>query len=337
MVNSASGLASVIVPIYNAEHYLAETIQSALDQTYANFELILVDDGSTDGSAKICQSFSDPRIHYLRQENRGVSVARNTGLRVARGAFVAFLDSDDLWHREKIEAHVAHLQRNPDVGVSYANCRFIDANGNQLNRVFRPKQSNIRVADVYCRNPIAGGSSAFFRRTIFDDIVEPRSGDGLTQWFDPEASAPGTSFGEDHQCWLRMAIHSRYRFEGVDRILTDYRLHEAGLSAKVGSMAQGWQAIDAYVRSVRPDIHRRYSTAANAYQMRYFARRLVAQGDGQQALSYMAKSLRHSLVPMAQEPTKTLSTLFAAIALLIAPGTVARIMKMPAQAQRKPG
>ena len=236
---------SVIVPVYNAEAYLEATVGSVLRQSFADFELILVDDGSTDRSAEIARSFSDARIRYMRQKNQGVSTARNAGLRLAKGEIVGFLDSDDIWHREKIADHVAHFDRAPDVGVSYSACRFIDANGTALKTGYRPKMSDVDAADVYCRNPIAGGSSALFRRAVFDEIVEPMSGDGHRDYFDVAASAPGASHAEDHQCWLRMALHSKFKFEGIDRELTFYRIHDAGLSARIDKMHMGWQAIDA--------------------------------------------------------------------------------------------
>ncbi|MBO6895236.1 MAG: glycosyltransferase family 2 protein [Roseibium sp.] len=315
---------SVIVPVYNAEAYLPATVNSVFAQSFEDYELILVDDGSTDRSSKIAQSFSDPRVRYHRQENHGVSTARNKGLDLARGSIIGFLDSDDLWHRDKIAEHVGHFDRRADVGVSYSACRFIDSQGNRLKTGYRPKLSGISAADVYCRNPIAGGSTAFFRREIFDDIVEPRSGDGHRACFDVKASAPGASHAEDHQCWLRMALHSRLTFEGIDKELTFYRIHDAGLSARIDKMHQGWLAIDAYVRDQAPDLHKSHSSLANAYQMRYFARRSVARGDSREAASYLAKSLRFSLKPFFTEPVKSLSTLAAVLALRLMPSVTNR-------------
>ena len=327
MANSSGANVSVIIPIFNAEKHLAQTIQCVLDQTYADFELLLIDDGSTDTSAQICSSFSDPRIRYFRQENAGVSAARNLGLENTYGEFIGFLDSDDLWHPEKIAHHVVHFEKNPKIGVSYSGCHFINAQGGRLNTSFMPKITNVSAADVYCRNPISGGSSAFFRREIFDEIVEPKSGDGATEYFDLRASAPGVSLAEDHQCWLRMALKSRYKFEGISKHLTYYRIHDAGLSANVGKMHQGWIAIDKYVSEVAPKLHKSHSALANAYQMRYFARRLVAQGNAPEALKFMGKSVTHSLLPFWLEPIKSFSTLSAAILLLIAPNLMSRLVR----------
>ena len=331
MMSNSAPKVSVIVPIYNSEKYIAATVTSALAQSFSDLELLLVDDGSTDGTAALCQSFTDPRVRYIHQANGGVSRARNHGLAEARGRIVAFLDSDDLWHEDKLAAHVAHLDSDPTLGISYGNCRFINADGALLKTVYRPKLKGITAADLYCRNPIAGGSSAVFRRAVFDAIVEPNSGDGHADAFDVAASAPGASFAEDHQCWLRIAIHSELRFEGIDRTLTYYRLHDEGLSANVDTMYQGWRAIDRYVADVRPELHRSHSNIANAYQMRYYARRLVALGDAREALTFIRRSLRFSPAPFWQEPRKSAATLGAALALLIAPAMTARLMQSSAQ------
>ncbi|NIW46854.1 MAG: glycosyltransferase, partial [Gammaproteobacteria bacterium] len=88
---------SVIIPAYNQGHYLGECVQSVLDQTYPDFEIIIVNDGSTDNTQRVAKSFSDPRIKYIYQENRGLSGARNTGIRNAIGTYVTYLDSDDLF------------------------------------------------------------------------------------------------------------------------------------------------------------------------------------------------------------------------------------------------
>lgn len=107
---------SVILPVYGVEKYIQQTIQSVLDQTYQNFEIIVVDDESPDKSVEICQGFDDSRITIIHQKNRGLAGARNTGIRHAKGDYLAFLDGDDLWHPEKLEKHVYHLESSPNVG-----------------------------------------------------------------------------------------------------------------------------------------------------------------------------------------------------------------------------
>ena len=119
-----SELISIIVPVYNTELYLEETIQSVLRQTYQNWELLMVDDGSTDDSASICKAFTkqDPRIHYLYKTNGGQASARNLGIKKSKGDWLAFLDSDDLWTEEKLSSQIEEVKKyKPDFlyGLGY--------------------------------------------------------------------------------------------------------------------------------------------------------------------------------------------------------------------------
>src|SRR2546422_627426 len=120
-------LVSVVIPVYNGEQYLADAIQSVLDQTYPNFEAIVVDDGSTDGSAAVAKRVGEA-IRYVHQANGGVSKARNTGIAAARGTYLAFLDQDDLWLPDKLAAQVAYLDSHPEIGAVYCQCE-VKGNG----------------------------------------------------------------------------------------------------------------------------------------------------------------------------------------------------------------
>lgn len=119
---SDSPLVSVILPVYNGAHFLAESLESAVAQTYPQIEIVMMDDGSTDESASIGQAF--PRVRYFYQENGGIAAARNAAIALARGELLAFLDHDDLWAPNKIELQVAYLQAHPDVELVLANERL---------------------------------------------------------------------------------------------------------------------------------------------------------------------------------------------------------------------
>lgn len=120
-------LVSVIIPVYNGERYLAQTIESVLAQTYRPVEIVVVDDGSTDGTAVIAQSYQD--IRYIHQENQGHGRARHVGVRASRGEFLAFLDADDVWAPEKLHVQVEYLQRHPHVGYVICNMRNVPEPG----------------------------------------------------------------------------------------------------------------------------------------------------------------------------------------------------------------
>jgi glycosyltransferase involved in cell wall biosynthesis len=137
---------SVVICTYNRAHFIAESIQSVLDQTFADFEIIVVDDGSTDNTKEAVDSFQDPRIRYVYQENRGLSAARNTGIRTSIGEYISFLDSDDIWLPQNLELMVKRLDSRPDVAFVCSDLYFFDdATGAILGRVWHNKRSDNSV------------------------------------------------------------------------------------------------------------------------------------------------------------------------------------------------
>lgn len=126
-----SPLVSVIIPTYNRAHLLLRAVQSVLNQTYSHFELIIVDDASTDNTAQVTGEISDPRVRYVRHEyNQGGAAARNTGIDLAQGKYIAFLDSDDLWLERKLEKQVEALSSaDPRVGIVFTGWRRMESDG----------------------------------------------------------------------------------------------------------------------------------------------------------------------------------------------------------------
>lgn len=125
-------LVSVIIPVYNCECYLAQAIESVLAQTYQPIELIVVDDGSTDGSAEVAQQFT-PHVRYHRQANSGTAVARNRGVTLARGSFLAFLDADDVWVADKLARQLAAFRDTPDLDMVFGHVRQFYSREGQLD------------------------------------------------------------------------------------------------------------------------------------------------------------------------------------------------------------
>lgn len=146
-----AGLVSIIMPSYNTAPYIAESIQSVIDQTYKDWELIIVDDCSTDNTDEVITSLHDERIRYFKNErNGGAAVSRNKALRKAKGKWIAFLDSDDLWNPEKLEKQIAFMKENGYV-FSYTNYEEIDADGNKTGvRVTGPKKITKSGMYNYC-------------------------------------------------------------------------------------------------------------------------------------------------------------------------------------------
>jgi len=129
-------LVSIIIPAYNQAAYLEQAIRSALGQTYEAIEVIVVDDGSTDDTAAVVAGLSDPRLRYVRQENQGLSSARNTGIRTASGGYLSFLDADDLFLQEKVALLVHELTVRPEAGLAAGQAVPVDESGQAIGRVF---------------------------------------------------------------------------------------------------------------------------------------------------------------------------------------------------------
>lgn len=144
-------LVSIIMPSYNTARYIAESIESVQNQTYTNWELIIVDDCSTDNTDEVVASICDDRIHFLKNENNnGAAVSRNRALREAKGRWIAFLDSDDLWIPEKLEKQIRYMESN-GYAFSYTNYEEIDVEGDQTGvRVTGPKKISKTGMFNYC-------------------------------------------------------------------------------------------------------------------------------------------------------------------------------------------
>lgn len=144
-------LVSIIMPNYNCENYLKDTIDSVISQTYTNWELLFVDDCSTDNSLELIKSYNDERIKILKNEiHSGAAISRNYALREARGKWIAFLDSDDIWLPEKLEKQIMFMEEN-DYKFSYTNYRRIDEENNDLGvEITGPKKITKRKMYHYC-------------------------------------------------------------------------------------------------------------------------------------------------------------------------------------------
>lgn len=206
-------LVSVIVPAYNMCAYLPFALQSILDQSYPHFEIHVVDDGSKDATREVMDRFlKDIRVHYHYQENRGVSVARNTGIRSAKGDYIALCDADDMWVPNKLELQVLCLDNAPQVGVVYTNVSHIDAIGHQV-RTYQTQRFSGRITDKLLVRNFVTGCSSLIRRECFDRL-------GL---YDETLTT-----GEDYDLWLR--ISAEYDFLYLGEVTYLYRQWEGQVS-----------------------------------------------------------------------------------------------------------
>ncbi|MDX2257225.1 MAG: glycosyltransferase family 2 protein [Pseudanabaenaceae cyanobacterium bins.39] len=307
---------SVIVPVYNVERFIKETITSVLAQTFQDFELIIVDDQSPDRSMEICEQFHDPRIRIIHQKNRGLAGARNTGIRHAQGEYIALLDSDDLWLPTKLEKHIQHLEANPKVGISFSRSAFIDEDSNSLGTYQMPKLTDIDAPHLLCRNPIGNGSAPVIRRKALEDIKfqDNLYGEMEDFYFDDQFRQ-----SEDIECWIRIAIQTNWQIEGIPEPLTLYRVNSGSLSANMNKQLESWEKVIAKTRTYAPALLAKWESLARAYQLRYLSRRAIRNKDGKAAVNLVNQALACNWKILIYEPMRSLLTLLAAYLIWLLP------------------
>jgi glycosyltransferase involved in cell wall biosynthesis len=218
---------SVVIPAYNAERTLGETLQSALSQTLDDLEVIVIDDGSTDSTADVAESAGDQRVRVVRVTNGGVARARNRGIHEARGQFIALLDADDIWRPAKLERQVTLLRARPEVGVCFTAAVRIDADRHPL------EGSPAREYRDYCRallleSVIVSGScsSGMIRRRLALDVGG----------FDPSFSQSA-----DWDFWLRLSCMTA--FAPIPETLVLYRTYPGNMSSDIALLERDTFAV----------------------------------------------------------------------------------------------
>jgi glycosyltransferase involved in cell wall biosynthesis len=205
---------SVVIPNFNTGRVVTGAIRSALQQTYSAIEVLVVDDGSTDDSLDRILDITDDRLTCVRQPNGGLSAARNTGIRLARGRYIAFLDSDDLWSPAKLARHLAVMEEDPSIGVTFCHSAYLAESGAPTGELV-PRSEQSDSGHVIKRNHIGNGSTAVVRRECFQHA-------GL---FDEALHS-----GEDWELWVRVAALSRLSFRLIPEVLTGYRVRPGSLN-----------------------------------------------------------------------------------------------------------
>lgn len=315
------GLVSIIIPLYQSEAFILETLQTVFDQTYEDYEIIIIDDGSPDDSAEIVRRIGDPRIRIFQRENRGPCRSRNFGIGQGRGEFIAFLDHDDHWLPDKLAKHVAHLNDNPEVGYSFGPSQFMDLDGNRLNLFQVPKLGNITPRDVICRNPAGNGSVPVIRRALLDEVsfTVERDGEPELMFFDDEAAG-----WEDTELWFRMIYQTQWKLEGIPDCLTLYRLTPGGITSDAEKKQAAFERGLERARRYAPEFIRRNEGAARAYHLRTLARRMIQSHDAVGAVAYVNRTLRSYPGILIDDFRRTAVTIAAAYLQRLLPEAVYR-------------
>jgi Glycosyltransferases involved in cell wall biogenesis len=270
---------SVIIPTYNYGRFLREAIDSALAQSYTPLEIIVVDDGSIDDTPQILAEYGD-RIRAIRQDNQGVGAARNTGIAAARGEYLAFLDSDDLWHPRKLAAQIARFEADPSLGLVHCGAESIDAAGNTLSVSLTGMEGWVGPDLLRLdREVIAGpGSNAMVPKRVAEELG------GYDNRLQPS---------EDWDFCYRVAV--RYRVGFVGEVLVTYRQHGGGghlniprmEKAMLKALEKAFLSPDPSVQSLR---NHSYGRIHRVLAGCYFQAR-----QSRQFLQHMAKSLRYDM------------------------------------------
>lgn len=302
-------IVSVVVPMFNVEQYIAQCVESVLKQSFGQFELILVDDGCSDSTMRVVARFDDRRIRVVSQRNRGLSGARNSGIDVARGLYIALLDADDFWHPNKLVSHVRHLNSHPQVGISYSPSLFVSEQGKSIGIGQFPKLTGITRQHVLCRNPIGNGSSPVIRRSVLEEIAFYGTGHNKYRkmYFNESLKQ-----SEDIELWTRIALTTQWQFEGIEKPLTFYRVNQGGLSANIDKQFAAWQQAMELNKASAPEFFTRYYQLAKAYQLRYMARRAIQSDVKLAGLTLIYRALCCDIRILWQEPKRTCLTLISA-------------------------
>jgi len=243
MENNNNPLVSIIMPAYNAEKFISKSIESVLQQTYQNWELLVVNDGSKDNTSSVVSSFHDARIKLIEQVNGGVSKARNTGITNSTGEFIAFLDSDDLWLKDKLEIQVKYLMKNQNIVLSYGDyLSFIEDRKIIENKQLYP----FKIKDLKKRL-LVFNFIATLTVMVKSDVLKATGG------FDTELFGP-----EDWDLWIKISQKGSIGY--IKENLAMYREHEGGISKnKKRQLNEEYKVINRHILQSNNEILKKYA------------------------------------------------------------------------------
>jgi glycosyltransferase involved in cell wall biosynthesis len=273
---------SVIIPTYNSAQYIREAIDSVLCQTYTDYEIIVIDDGSTDDTRRIIKD-EYPGVRYYRVQHKGVGSARNYGISMAQGEYIAFLDADDKWLPEKLEKQFNAFNEYPEVGMVFTENRFfwkaqiVDRGINKRKKLM----SGDILANIFM-NSYVGTPTVMVRKSVLDDVG----------WFEEQLVV-----GEDLNMWIRIA--AKYRIELIDEPLVLCRVAEGSLCSSLANVIEGNKKNIELMRTKYPDIYRRLGQKVinKKYSYIYFSEgyQYFRNGEYDRAKSSFEKSIGYNL------------------------------------------
>jgi glycosyltransferase involved in cell wall biosynthesis len=267
---------SVVTPARDIASWIGAAVRSVLDQTFVDFEYIIIDDGSVDSTAEIASSFADDRLTVLRTEGRGLSAARNAAIAASTGRYVAFLDGDDLWMPKKLERHVAVLEAHPEIDLTFSWSRIIDESGAGIGYRQRATPGAAGFTEVMTSDVIGNGSAVVVRRSALE-MAGP---------FD-ETLRAATDFDE----WLRIAALRPRNCWCVPELLTLYRRRTRQVTS---NWRLGQTETEKVMQKVRNSLAPSAAmlTRADATNHRFYAFIAYESGESRVASKLLAQAFR---------------------------------------------
>ena len=261
---------SIIIPTYNRRDFITIALDSALAQTYKNYEIVIIDDGSSDDTKEALKPYQDS-IRYFYHDNKGIAPTRNRGIREAKGDYIAFLDSDDYWLPAKLERQVECFSKNSHYGMVATRCSCTTPEGKFLKKN-RPGKSGWVLTDLFKASFIRT-SSAIIRKECFDKV-------GLFDESLPEC--------EEYDLWLRIAKH--YPIGFINDVLTVYTDNPKGVSTdSLAGRLQRLKVLEKdYLKEVIPTALYRKRLASNYH---YVGRHYLKQGGKGEGKKYLRRSI----------------------------------------------
>ena len=266
---------SLIIPAYNVEDFIVPAINSVLTQSFKDFEVIVVNDGSTDATEERVQKISDDRVVLISRENGGLSAARNTGIRAARGRYIALLDGDDVWYPEYAMRHVSAFDADTTLGISYNYFAYLNEQGDPTGQFLISRKACPSLEQLICRNHIGCGN-VVVRRKCFEQA-------GL---FDERLRAC-----EDIEMWVRILHRTNYHARLIPEVLTGYRVRSTSLTMQFEHQVQSARmAADIIKEEVGISQRLWCRFVAEAY--RIASRKALSNGQMDDARKLLGEALR---------------------------------------------
>ncbi|NCB11914.1 MAG: glycosyltransferase [Erysipelotrichia bacterium] len=212
---------SIVLTTFNGttRGYLGLAIDSVLNQSFKEFELLIIDDGSSDNTKEFCKKYlADNRVKYIYQDNKGLAGARNTGIENSQGEYICFLDDDDVWKEDKLQKQVDFFEQNQDIGMVFTNLELIDEVGKAIGYQTHKANGDI-YKELFFENIVDAPSSCMIKKEVFEKVGN------FKEWM---------KSAEEYELWFRLA--KEFKIYSINEPLVEYRIHQNKLSTNYSKM-----------------------------------------------------------------------------------------------------